>query len=108
MSYASESRHAAFYLQYCFALVVGLTVWNTRVTTRKCSLEFGLITMSASAARSCSCLPRRSPRQYPWAPRMHWLATHWLISLLHIALVAELETYDGQVGDWTGFDQVPT
>jgi len=39
---------------------------------------------------------------------MHWLATHWLISLLHIALVAELETYDGQVGDWTGFDQVPT
>ena len=39
---------------------------------------------------------------------MHWLTTHWLISLLHIALVAELETYDGQVGDWTAFDQVPT
>ena len=61
---------------------------------------------AVSAARSC--LPRRLPRQYPWAPRMHWLATHWLISLLHIALVAELETYDGQVGYWTGFDQVPT
>ena len=58
--------------------------------------------------RSALVPPRRSPRQYPWAPRMHWLATHWLISLLHIALVAELETYDGQVGDWTGFDQVPT
>ena len=58
--------------------------------------------------RSALVPPRRLPRQYPWAPRMHWLATHWLISLLHIALVAELETYDGQVGDWTGFDQVPT
>ena len=110
MSYASESRHAAFYLQYCFALVVGLTNGILAVRARKCSPEFGLITMSASAARSCLPVPRRSPRQYPWAPRMPWLATHWLISLLHVALVAELETYDadGQVGDWTGFDQVPT
>ena len=67
----------------------------------------GLIAMSASAARWC---PRGAQRAntYPLAPRMHWLATHWLISLLHIALVAELETYDGQVGYWTGFDQVPT
>ena len=60
--------------------------------------------MSASAA----FVLRGARRAMPWAPRMHWLATHWLISLLHIALVAELETYDGQVDDWTGFDQVPT
>ena len=63
------------------------------------------------------CNDRQRSASVPWRARrantpgpaqMHWLTTHWLISLLHIALVAELETYDGQVGDWTAFDQVPT